>query len=78
MEIFPRMEIIYEDTKAVTGAEPKFKWGQIYHMIKDQKVLDAVLEDIPLYTNIMKVGITNVSTRPKIFPCAKVIGWILP
>ena len=25
----PRVEIIYEDTNSVTGAEPKFKWGQI-------------------------------------------------
>ena len=34
LEVFPRMKIIYEDTKAVTGAEPEFQWGQIYHMIK--------------------------------------------
>ena len=27
LEIFPRMEIIYEDTRVVTGAKPKFKWG---------------------------------------------------
>ena len=35
LEVFPKMEIIYEDTKVVTGAEPDFKWGQICHMIKD-------------------------------------------
>ena len=23
----PRVELIYEDTKPVTRAEPKFKWG---------------------------------------------------
>ena len=51
MEIFPRMEIIYEDTKDVTEVELEFKWGQIYPMIKDQKVLNAGLEDIPLYEN---------------------------
>ena len=33
IEIMPQVEIIYEDTKSVTGAEPKFKWGQIYHML---------------------------------------------
>ena len=32
VEVMPRTEIIYEDTKAVTGAEQEFKWGQIYHM----------------------------------------------
>ena len=53
MEILPRMETIYEDTKFVTGAEPEFKWGQIYHMIKDQSILDAFLEDISLYENII-------------------------
>ena len=35
LEILLRMEIIYEDTKVVTGAEPEFKWGKIYPMIKD-------------------------------------------
>ena len=30
MEMLPRMEIIYEDTKVVIGVEPEFKWGHIY------------------------------------------------
>ena len=34
----PRVEIIYEDTKSVTGDETGLKWGQIYHMLKDKKV----------------------------------------
>ena len=78
LEIMPRIEIIYEDTKVITRAEPKFKWGQIYPMIIVQKVLDAGLEDIPLYENILRYGIMKVSTRPEIFPCFEVIGWILP
>ena len=49
LEVFPRMEIIYEDTKAVAGAKPEFKWGQIYHMIKDQSIPNAGLEEISLY-----------------------------
>ena len=32
VEVMPRTEIIYEDTKAVMGVEQEFKWGQIYHM----------------------------------------------
>ena len=47
-------------------------------MIKDQKVSDTGLEDIPLYANIMISGITKVAMRPKNFPCAEVIDWILP
>ena len=78
LEIFPMIEIIYEDTKEITGVEPEFKWGQIYHMIKDHTVPDVGLEDISLYENIRRSGITKVSTRPDIFPCAEVIGWILP
>ena len=30
LEVLPRMEIIYEDIKAVTRDELEFKWGQIY------------------------------------------------
>ena len=52
LEVFPKMEIIYEDTKFVTGAEQEFRWGQIYHMIKEQNVPDAGLEYIPIYVNI--------------------------
>ena len=47
-------------------------------MIKDQDVPDAGLEDILIYENIKRLAIMKVSTRPKLFPCAKVIGWILP
>ena len=47
-------------------------------MIKDQNVPDAGLEDMPLYENIRKSGITKESTHPKLFPCAELIGWILP
>ena len=34
----PRVEIIYEDTKAITRAEPKFRWGQLYHMMVEKMV----------------------------------------
>ena len=73
----PRVEIIYEDTKLVTRVEPEFKWGQIYHMLVENKVPEARLEDLALYDNILRYGITKVSTRPMIFPCTEVIGWIL-
>ena len=78
MGILPRMGTIYEDMKAVTRIEPEFRWGQIYQIMKDQTVPYAGFEDIPLYVNISKSSITKVATHPKIFPCAEVIGWILP
>ena len=49
LEIAPRVEIVYEDTRYVTGTEPEFKWGKIYHMLQDQKIPDIGLEDIPLF-----------------------------
>ena len=73
----PRIEIVYEDTKAITGVEPEFKWGQNYHWLVEKKVLEAGLEDLALYDNVLRSGITKVTTRPKVFPCAEVVGWIL-
>ena len=73
----PRVEIIYEDKKSVIGEEPKFKWGQIYHMLVEKKVLEAGLEDLDLYDNILRYRITKVSTRPEMFPCTNFIEWIL-
>ena len=77
VEIVSKMEIIYEDMKSITGVELVFKWGQIYHMIKDKTVPDAGLEDIPLYVNIKRSAITKVATHPELFPCSKVIDRIL-
>ena len=54
VEITPRREIVYEDTKFVTGAKPNFMWGHIYHMLQDQKVPDAGLEDITMFDNILR------------------------
>ena len=73
-----KVEIIYEDTKPVTGANPEFRWCQIYQMIKDHTVPGAGLEDIPIYTNIKRSAIMKASTCPEIFPCSEVINWILP
>ena len=73
-----RVELIYEDTKSVTGAELEFKWGQIYHMLVEKRVPEVGLKYLPLYDNILRSGITKVSTRPETFPCTKVIDWILP
>ena len=70
----PRVEITYENTKSITGAKPEFKWGHIYHMLKEKKVPEAGLEDLVLYDNILKLRITKVSKRPDIFPFPKVIG----
>ena len=49
VEIISMMEIIYEDTKDITGADQEFKWGEIYQIIRDQNAPDAGLEDKALY-----------------------------
>ena len=73
-----KVEIIYEDMKAITGDEPNFKWVHMFHMLKENKVPEAGLDDLAMYENILRSGITKVGTRPEILPCAEVIGWILP
>ena len=45
-------------------------------MLQDKKILDAGLEDLPLFKNILRSGITKLSTRPELFPFSEVIGWI--
>ena len=44
VEVITRLEIIYEDTKATTGVEIDYKWGEIFRMISNQNVLDAGFE----------------------------------
>ena len=41
VEIITKVECIYEDTKATTGVEPDYKWGDIYRLISNQEVPDA-------------------------------------
>ena len=47
-------------------------------MISNQSVPDARSEDMPIYANIEKSTLMKVATRPELFPCSEVIGWILP
>ena len=74
MEIITKVEIIYEDTKPMTGSDPKFRWGQVYQMIKDHTVLGAGIEDIPIYTNIKRPAIMKESTHLELSPYSKFIG----
>ena len=57
--LIPRVEIIYEDTKEVNGA-----------LLVEKKVPEAGLDDLALYDNVLRSGITKVTTRLEIFPCA--------
>ena len=36
------------------------------------------LEEESIYANIEKSSLMKVVTRPELFPCSEVIGWILP
>ena len=78
VEIITKVEYIYEDTRATTGVDPDYKWGEIYRMISNQEVPDAGLEELTLYTNIEKSALMKIATRPELFPCLEVISWILP
>ena len=74
VEIITKVEYIYEDTKASTGVEPDYKWGEIYRMISTQNVRNAGFEELTIYANIEKSNLMKVATRLKLFPCSEVIG----
>ena len=73
-----KTEIVYEDTKVITGLYIELKLGQIYPMLVERKVPEASLGDLDLYENILRSGLTKIATRLDIFPCAEIIGWMLP
>ena len=33
VEVITKTKYIYEDTKCITGVEPKYQWGDIYRLI---------------------------------------------
>ena len=78
VEIITKVELIYEDTKATTGVEHDYKWGEIFRMISNQNVPDAGFEELTIYANIENSTLMKIATRPELFPCSEVIGWILP
>ena len=78
IEIITKVEFIYKDTKATTGVEPDYKCREIYRMITNQNVPDVGFEELMIYANIEKSALMKVATRPELFPCLEVIGWILP
>ena len=78
VEIITKVEYIYEYTKASTRVEPNYKWGEIYRMTANQNVPNEGFEELTIYTNIEKSILIKVATRPELFPCSEVIGWILP
>ena len=41
VEIITKVEYIYEDTRATTGVEPDYKWGDIYRLISNLEVPDT-------------------------------------
>ena len=38
----------------------------------------AGFEELTIYANIEKSALMKIATRPELFPCSEVIGWILP
>ena len=74
MEIITKVEYIYEDTRATTGVELDYKWGEIYRMIANQNVPDAGFEELNIYANIDRSALMKVATTPELFPCSEVIG----
>ena len=64
VEIITRVEVIYEDTKAITRIDPEYKWGEIYRMISNQSVPEAGFKDLTIYANIERSALMKVATQP--------------
>ena len=41
-------------------------------------MLDIGFEEEGIYANIERYSLMKIATRPKLFPCSEVIGWIFP
>ena len=78
VEIVTRVEYTYEDTKCIVGVEPEYQWGGIYRLITCREVPDIGFEEETIYANIERSSLMKIATRPELFPCSEVIGWILP
>ena len=78
VEIITRVEYTYEDTRCIVGVEPEYKWGEIYRLITDRELPDTSFLEETIYANIERSALMRVATRPELFPCSKVIGWIMP
>ena len=75
VEVITKVEVIYEDTKAITRVEPEYKWGEVYRMTSKRSVPDAGFEDMPIYANIERLALMKVATRLELFPCAETNVW---
>ena len=78
VEVVTKKEYIYKDTMCIYGVEPEYQWGEIYRLITRKEVLDMGLEEESIYANIEISSLMKIATRPELFPCSEVIGWILP
>ena len=78
VEVITKTEYICEDTRCTTGVEPEYKWGEIYRLITHHEVPDTSFEEETIYANIERFALMKIATRPELFPCSEVIGWILP
>ena len=51
---------------------------EVYRLITHREVPDTGFEEETIYANIERSALMKVATRPELFPCSEVIGWILP
>ena len=78
VDVITKTKYIYEETKCISGVEPEYQWGEIYRLITRREVPDMGLEEESIYANIEISSPMKIATRPEIFPCSEIIGWILP
>ena len=52
--------------------------GDVYRLITQREVPDTGFEEETINANIERSTLMRVATRPELFPCSEMIGWILP
>ena len=67
VKIVTRVEYTYEDTKCISGVEPKYQWGGIYRLIMRWEVPDIGFEEENIYANIERSSLMKIDTRPEFF-----------
>ena len=52
VEVITKVEVIHEYTKAITGVEPEYKFGQVYRMISTRVFQMLALKICPYMQNL--------------------------
>jgi hypothetical protein len=70
---------VYDDTQCFIDKETSFKWGEVYQMFNNQTFpqLPEHDPDLDVHRAIKRSKLHKIAARAVVFPCTKVISWIV-